>query len=120
MAPLFSAFRRRVILPHRLIDAVAPLLNELAELLDGLGAHLQDARWTEASENLRLAVAAVVRKSKLYEHVAAIDSGASSAPTREAAPRFEFVLRELRALRPPRKGIAFVRAKLEAARIRRR
>lgn len=119
MAPLFTAFRRRVVLPHRLVDAVAPLLAELAELLEALGGHLDDSRWSEASENLRAAVGAVLRKSKLYEQIAAIDAGVEPSP-REAAPRLELVKHAVRLTGPPRKGIAFVRAKLEAARVRRR
>lgn len=114
---LRTPFRGRVIRPHRLMEALAPLISELADLLDALAASSKDSEWTEAAENLWAAIAAITRKSKLYERVAAIDAG-KKPPVRAPPPRIELVHHELRALSPPRKGIHFVHTL--AARVRRR
>lgn len=59
---LFSRFRRRPLLPHRLLVPVIEQLRCLAEFCDAIGASEKDPRWNEAATSLYAAVEVLTRR----------------------------------------------------------
>ncbi|HEY1554838.1 MAG TPA: hypothetical protein VGF94_08390 [Kofleriaceae bacterium] len=74
-------------LPHRITETLAPLLAELLELLDAVGAHLEDDRWAEAATKIRAAVEELRRPSELYERVLRIEQREREQAARVAIER---------------------------------
>jgi phytoene dehydrogenase-like protein len=99
MGSLFTPDRRRLVLPHRLISAIAALVQELAQQLDALGLHLRDGRWTEAAKRLHAVVGELSRPSEFYERIRLIEKrdaeAAAAAAAREAQRRIDEQLAEL-------------------------
>lgn len=97
MAYLFTVGRRAILLPHRMLGSVEPVLRELAQVLDALGAHLEDERWTEAAAALWGALAVLRKPSPRYEANLQLEREAVAVPDEPAASS---TIR----LVPPRKG----------------
>jgi hypothetical protein len=109
---LFTA-RRRIMLPHRLVEALMPFVRELADLLDAIHETTQDDRWKEASAKLADALESMRAHSAFYKHLIAVEQKQEleqPAPKEQPAePR-----------RPPRKGMIRASLPLIAALRRRR
>jgi hypothetical protein len=63
--------RRRYLAAHRVVDAMLPLLYELAELFDAIAVVTDDERWDEARERFGNARAALHALSAAQERLMA-------------------------------------------------
>jgi hypothetical protein len=84
MGYLFESRRHRLVLPHRLLEALVPLLAELLRLLDAVGVHLEDDRWREAATKIQVALEELRRPSELYQRVLRIEQRQSEEATRQS------------------------------------
>jgi hypothetical protein len=85
MSLLRTRLRRRIVLPHRIIEALRPFMSELADLLESIGAQLEDERWDEASLAVTRANERLKEPSVLYETVRQLEQIEPPQPIDEQA-----------------------------------
>lgn len=69
MAKYLFTQRRRIVLPHRIVEAFDLVLHELAQLHEAIGELTEDDRWVDASKRFAVRRNELAKPSELFEVV---------------------------------------------------